>query len=479
MMTPRISAIGRHALLLLTAGLFVTLLSGTTSPYRPWFGGDSAMFRLIGAAMAEGRTLYVDIWDHKGPGLFLIQWLGQALLPGRLGIFLVQVLMLYATLALLWATARRLAPEPVAWAAVMVGLAFLAPAYEHGNLSEEFSLPFIALVLFLLTREWAGAGSIRDWQFALAGAAFAYVVFLRINNALPIFAAFAAYFVWALVTRAPLWRPLATAVGGFVLVSAAFVVGFALAGALPQMIDGTFLFSMRYTGNEAISPERMFANGYVYLAAVAVVAPLAGAILDAQVRDRWTFLLLGWLLGACTAVALLLSSTGYFHYLQIGVPGIVLATALAFGPLTGARRLHALAAALILVGASVGTAAEREGRAQQRADEPAYTAQVLDILAGVPAPERPGVYGWNVDARYFLNAETMPVHRYFTMQEWWGVSDPAVLDEALGFVEEEKPRWIVATTVGEPRMQRILEREYRQQATNDRFVLYERVEAGE
>lgn len=89
------------------------------------------------------------------------------------------------------------------------------------------------------------------------------------------------------------------------------------------------------------------------------------------------------------------------------------------------------------------------------------------------------MYGWNVDARYFLNAETMPVHRYFTMQEWWGVSDPAVLDEALGFVEEEKPRWIVATTVGEPRMQRILEREYRQQATNDRFVLYERVEAGE
>lgn len=474
-MNARLLAVGRQVLLLGIAGVFVTLLSGTTSPYRPWFGGDSAMFRLIGTAMANGQTLYADIWDHKGPGLFLIQWLGQSLYPGRLGIFAVQVLLLYATLAMLWATARRLSSEPVAWTAVLGGLAFLTPAYEHGNLSEEFSLPFIAAVLLLLTREWAGAGPIRDWRFAAAGAAFAYVVFVRINNALPIFAVFLAYFVWTLVTRAPFWRPLLVAVGGFLAVSAAFVAGFAAVGALPQMIDGTFLFSMRYTANEAMNPDRIFVNGYAYLAMVAVIVPLAGGILDAHARRRWSFLLLGWALAACTGAALLLSATGYFHYLQIGVPGIVLGIALAFGPLTGRVRYHALAAALIVVLASVWTASDREGRAQLRADEPAYTALVHDILDPVPAGERGDVYGWNVDARYYLNAGTLPVQRFFTMQEWWGSSDPAVLDEALAFVADEEPRWIVVTTVSDPRMQAILAEDYRQRAENGRFVLYERV----
>lgn len=478
-MSERLVMVGRQALLLSLAGVFVTLLSGTTSPYRPWFGGDSAMFRLIGSAAAQGRTLYTDIWDHKGPGLFLIQWLGQALIPGRLGIFLLQILLLYATLALLWLTARRIASEPVAWASVLGALAFLAPAYEHGNLSEEFSLPFIALVLLLLTREWAGAGDVARWHFAVAGGAFAYVVFLRINNALPIFAVFVAYFVWVLVAKRRFWLPLALSVGGFLAIAVVFIIGFAVAGALPQMIDGTFLFSLRYTGNEAIGPDRIFANGYVYVAMVAVLVPLAGGILDAQARQRWSFLLLGWVLAGCTAAALLLSSTGYFHYLQIGMPGIALGVALAFGALTGRLRWHVLALAIIVAVASLWTASDREGRAQLRADEPAYTAQVQDILDPVPLADRAAIYGWNVDARYYLNAGTLPVQRYFTMQEWWGSTDPAVLDEALAYVEEAQPQWIIATSVGEPRMRELLERHYQRWAENDRFVLYQRVEGAE
>ncbi|GAA1926639.1 hypothetical protein GCM10009775_18540 [Microbacterium aoyamense] len=465
--------IARNAALLGVSALFVTLLSGTTSPLRPWFGGDSAMFRLIGTAMAQGQTLYVDIWDHKGPGLFVIQWLAQVLVPGRIGIFILQILFLYATLALLYAMTRRMTGAVGAWTVIAASIAFLAPAYEHGNLSEEYSLPFIALAMFVLTREWMTQREARLWWFAAAGAAFGYVVFIRINNALPIFGMFLAFFVWTLVRRRRLWAPLLASLAGFVVVCGAFLLGFAIVGALDEMIDGTFLFSAAYRGNEVITLDRIFVNGFVYLAIIGIFAPLVGGFVDAQFRKRGRFLLLGWILAASTAGALLLSTTGYFHYLQVAVPGVALGVALALQPVTGRLRLHVLAAALIVAVALVWTMSGREAAAQVRANEPAYTADVEDILAGVPESEHQGVYGWNLDARFFLNAGTLPVQRYFTMQEWWGSNDPRVLDESLGFVEEERPEWIVATSVGDERMQAILARDYAEVARNDRFVLYE------
>lgn len=466
------AAVARQGALLLTAGLFVTLLSGTTSPLRPWFGGDSAMFRLIGTAMAQGQTVYLDIWDHKGPGLFLIQWLAQVLVPGRVGIFLIQVVFLYLTLAMLFALARRVVSEPAAWTVIAGSLAFLAPAYEHGNLSEEYSLPFIALAMLIVTGDWMRERATPLWLWAVAGGAFAYVVFIRLNNALPIFGLFLAYFIWALVRRRRTWMPLLTAVAGFVVVSGVFLAGFAAVGALEQMIDGTFLFSSAYSGNQPMNLDRIFANGYIYVAIVGVLAPLVGGIVDAQYRRRGRFLLLGWLLAASTAAALLLSTTGYFHYLQVAMPGLALGLALALQPLTGRLRFHALAVALILAVALVWTVSDREGRAQVRANEPAYTAQVRDILSAVPEAERDEIYGWNVDARYYLNAGTLPVQRYFTMQEWWGSNDPRVLEEAIGFVQDEQPEWIVATTIGDERMRQIITTDYAEVAANDRFVLY-------
>ena len=150
----RYARIAREAALLVVAGVFVLLLSGTTSPLGPWYGGDSALFRVIGTAMAQGEVLYLDIWDHKGPVLFLFQWLAQLLIPGRMGLFVVQVLLLYASLSMITAFARRFVGPLLSIAVLACTLGYLAPAYEHGNLSEEFSMPFIVLALVILTREW-------------------------------------------------------------------------------------------------------------------------------------------------------------------------------------------------------------------------------------------------------------------------------------------------------------------------------------
>lgn len=467
------AVVRREAALLLVSAVFVTLLSGTTSPLRPWYGGDSALFRVIGTAMADGAVLYLDIWDHKGPVLFLFQWLGQVLIPGRIGIFLIQIALLYASLSLIAAFARRFVGGILTAAVLAVTIAFLAPAYEHGNLSEEFSLPFIVLALVLITREWVTDRASAPWWFAVAGASFAAVAFIRINNALPIFAAFVAYFVWTLLRRRPFVRLLLWSLAGFFGIVVLLVAGFAVVGALPAMIDATFLFNFRYARNDAVAMDRLFASGYVYVAIVGILVPLAGGLVDAQVRDRRRFLLLGWCLTAATALALLVSSTGYFHYLQIAVPGVALGTALALQAVSPRLRLQVLAASLAVAVPLFAVTAMREGDARDRANEAGYSADVEHILSFVPADERDDVYTWNVQPKFFLSSDTLPVHRFFTMQEWWGSADDRVLQEALEFIDTERPEWIVSASVSDPRMREILRQDYQEVTRNGSFVLYE------
>lgn len=464
----------REIALLLVAGLFVLLLSGTTSPLGPWYGGDSALFRVIGTAMAQGDVLYVDIWDHKGPVLFLFQWLAQVLVPGRLGLFVIQVLLLYASLSLIAAFARRFVGPLLAVAVLACTVGYLAPAYEHGNLSEEFSMPFIVLALVILTREWVTGTRPSLWLFGVAGVAFAAVVFIRINNALPIFAAFVAGFVWMLVAKRPLLRPLLFAVGGFLVITGAVVTGFALVGALAPMLDATFFFNLRYARNDSVSAERLFANGYAYVALAGIIAPLAGGLVDAQHRRRGSFLLLGWCLAVATALALLMSSTGYFHYLQIAVPGVAVGAALVLQAVTRRLQVHVLVATLVVALPLLAVNVAREQIARERSQEPAYAATVDDILDAVPEGDRDAVYGWNVSPKYFLMAGTLPVQRYFTMQEWWGSADERVLEEALDYVDTQEPRWILTSSVGDPRMQQILAEDYVEKARNASFVLFGR-----
>ena len=66
------------------------LCSAYTSPlYSNYFGADSALFTLIGKGITEGKIVYKDLFDHKGPLLFFIEALGY-FIGKSTGIFIIQ-----------------------------------------------------------------------------------------------------------------------------------------------------------------------------------------------------------------------------------------------------------------------------------------------------------------------------------------------------------------------------------------------------
>ena len=107
------------------------------TPLGPSIGSDNAMYLTLGTALANGYAPYTQIFDHKGPMLYVVQALPQALSGGysTLAVFVQQVIVLFLCLRII----SRIAREMRVYSGVMqlLYLALIASLVGGGNLTEE------------------------------------------------------------------------------------------------------------------------------------------------------------------------------------------------------------------------------------------------------------------------------------------------------------------------------------------------------
>lgn len=115
------------------------------SLFEPHWYGDEAVYAAVAHAIEKGRTLYVDVWDNKPPGIYFIYMLGDPM--NRLHV--IRVLNLVAGIALiggLYKIALQFKYKFVARIAVL-GLAVftLGTPILEGNIAnaENFFMTFI------------------------------------------------------------------------------------------------------------------------------------------------------------------------------------------------------------------------------------------------------------------------------------------------------------------------------------------------
>ena len=122
---------------------FLAFFSYYTSPLSSCDNGyDAAFFRLVGQGMTKGYLPYRDFFDMKGPYLFLIEYVGQVLSYGRLGIFIIQWVNLFTVLVIMCKIMERFNIIcRFLQFGLLLPLLFIAGfTVEGGNLTEEFSL---------------------------------------------------------------------------------------------------------------------------------------------------------------------------------------------------------------------------------------------------------------------------------------------------------------------------------------------------
>ncbi len=433
--------------------VFALVFYAFTTPLGPSIGSDNAIYMTLGTALANGYAPYTDIFDHKGPLLFVLQWIPQALSGGysTLAIFAQQVLFLFGCLLVIAAITEQfdVAPLPVQ----LIYLALICQHAGGGNLTEEYSNLFTLLGIWLLLHTFkSGIPSGMKEIFpraAILGALTSVCFLIRANNALVLCAMTIAAALTLCIYRR--FDMLARCAGGFVLGLAAVMLPVALwlaaNGALGESIYGSIIHNMMYSETGGGSRKyKLLHTAYGHAALLMAALSFFGFLVFIK---KSLLLFAAGAAGALAGlVAAFISHKFYAHYLILGAP---LATVGACLLLSAAKRIKKQVAAFALVSVVVVCGFWLFARGQETnswrlsetngLDE--FTAHAQELYALVPEEERDQFMAYRAEPKWYVAAKALPCMRFFFLQEILAQADPAVMDEIVETLKTDPPKWLV------------------------------------
>ena len=247
---------GRIAL----AGLIsvsVLLICSKNSPLYPmndWV--DVNCFFTVGRGMNQGLTPYLDLYDQKGPLLYAVYALAARISGNSfLGVFILEAACFAAFLYFSGRTAETLSGVPAAYGLAAAGLGIgvpLSPAFSHGGSVEELFLPVFALSLYTMLKAMRERRPLKAREAFLMGACAAAALWTKYTFC-GLYAGLAlAAAVWDIADYRGrnLLRTAGQALAGAGALTAAVLIRYAAAGALPALWQAYFLDNLtRYSAN--------------------------------------------------------------------------------------------------------------------------------------------------------------------------------------------------------------------------------------
>ena len=161
-------------LCLFSIATFVFLLNSLQHPWiRASAYTDSSVFQTVAMMMEHGYFPYRDSFDHKGPLIYLYNYLGRQI-DTYTGIWYVEFASLLVTFIALYKLAR-LSRISILQSVITVftAMSLMFGYFEGGNLTEEYAMPFIAISLFIFIDYFLN-GTISKIRLIICGACFCY-----------------------------------------------------------------------------------------------------------------------------------------------------------------------------------------------------------------------------------------------------------------------------------------------------------------
>ena len=435
------------------AVLWLLVFSTTTSPLYEMSGGDSMIYRLVAQGWLDGDIPYRDFFDNKGPYLYLIDALGIRLTGGIAGIFLLQTVNLTIALCLLYRIGLLfVCRRSYVYMAIGLSLVMLTGLVEGGNLTEEWSLNFVLLPVWLFLKHATGADSHHRWTNSLIyGACFGVIALIRINNACVLAAVFVAVAQMYIGKKQwlSLLKNILAALAGFALAVTPILVYFASHGALDDLIYATYTFNFIYTARwgEVVGKPWFYHAGVNFLYMLPLFF-LAYSVWHGARRDALKTSVFVFLNAACVFFFMAyIGSTGYSHYFVTMLPLFFFFALFVCEEKIGWRKYVLLVLALIptLRFLVINTVGRRTCFDESARHEKVVPVRDM-IMRHVPEEEYGEIftYGLSDINGLFLDLKQAPKGKYLFFTDLYSVMDEKIARERQSYMDTATVRWIVA-----------------------------------
>ena len=444
---------GRGLLLLMcAAAAFVLLLLCSQSswlyPINAWV--DANCLLTVGRVMKAGGVVYRDIYEQKGPLLYLIHLLAAKISDTSFaGVFVMEVCSLSAALYIACRIGmRRRAMWAALASAVLMGAAVLTGgAFMMGDSAEEFCLPFLMGALWIAFGEYeGGAHPMRRSMLFVCGLLAGAVALIKFT-VLGLFVGLcAAEGVFAL-REGGLARALRSALvflAGMLIPVAAACAYFAAHGALGDFYtayvhNNIFLYQGgARTAADILREIYAFVRGnvlWVLLSALGMAALLANRKISAALRIAVTLMALS------AFAAVFLPGRAYAYYpLVLSVFGLAsLGAAFGFADRLkgrGAQAAACAAACALAVVLAVCASPNKPLRGVRRDQLPQAR------LAAQMEPGATLLQYSHLDDGLYLVADTLPQERFFCRLN---VAYPLMREEMDRYLIEARPDYVLVS----------------------------------
>lgn len=140
---------------------------------------DASIFEYFGYAMSHGQRMYLELFDHKGPVIFLINYLGYSI-GASLGIKILYIASLMIFFYIGYYISRLFTGIRNSFVVLVITFIIFESFFEGGWGLEGYILPCLTYSLYIFLKYFL-EDKINKYEIILSGFSFAVVLFTKAN----------------------------------------------------------------------------------------------------------------------------------------------------------------------------------------------------------------------------------------------------------------------------------------------------------
>lgn len=229
---------------------------------------DSSVFQIMGKGLLENKIIYKDLFDHKGPIVYIINAIAT-FISDKYGLFIIEVMIAYIGTIFIYKTARILLNRDFS---MIMSILYVFISFEYffgGNYTEEYAITFISIAMYYIIKIlYSRKNNKLNW--IMIGITFAITFLIK-----PTYCSiWAVYGLVQLICSIKdkkikeLIKAIEYMLFGILIITIPIIIYLIVNGAMDSFIDSYFLMNIKYSKSTILKKiQRLIILfvGYKYL----------------------------------------------------------------------------------------------------------------------------------------------------------------------------------------------------------------------
>lgn len=312
---------------------FITSYFGTmSSPFYPMnYWVDPNAYFTMAKSWLNGYIPYKDLFDHKGPVLYIIYALGCMISNTSFtGIYIIQSIGLFITLFYIYKTSRLFLSSYYGFIATLFSGSLFFSCNMYGGSAEEFIIPLQSISLFFFLKHFINKENPENIRYSLLhGIIIGITALIKYNLLIFWFFPLAAIFIQYIIDKS-YWHASKYVIyttSGILIVCVPVLFYFHIVGALSNLIFSYITFNSMYASLELNYPKLKYAYRIIIrLYPILIILIFLGCIFTCFCCSQIKKITFKVAFTLSTGFSLLFMGTGFiteYHILSLYIVGVL------------------------------------------------------------------------------------------------------------------------------------------------------------